>query len=113
MVSSESNDTLAACASAGDDRTVRIWQPEVGRMVRIVRRHGGPVFALAYSPDGKFLYSAGAEGVIRRIDAESDAILQSWPMPGKWIYSIALSANGAKLVYGDWSGKVRMLDLAK
>ena len=63
-----------ACASGGDDKTVRVWQPGIGRMVRIVRRHEGSVLALAYAPDGKRLFSAGADGFIRAIDADSDQI---------------------------------------
>jgi len=67
-----------ACASGGDDRTLRIWQPEIGRMVRIVRGHEGPIFGLAYATDGTALFSAGAEGIVRMIDANSDTVLQQW-----------------------------------
>jgi WD40 repeat protein len=100
----------AVCATSGDDRTVRIWQPETGRMVRIVRQHQGAVFCLAFSPDGTTLYSAGKEGVVRRLDTGSDAILGSWPAQPDWIYSMAVSPDGAKLATGDWSGNVRILD---
>ena len=37
------DDSPAACASAGDDRTIRVWQPSIGRMVRIIRPHQGPL----------------------------------------------------------------------
>lgn len=99
------------CASAGDDRTVRIWQPEIGRMVRIIRGHQGPVFALAFSPDGKSLYSAGKEGVIRRIDSNSDQILETKTASSDWIYAVAISPDGKKLAFGDWSGTVRIADV--
>jgi len=52
------------CASAGDDCTVRVWQPEIGRMVRIVCQHEGSVFAIAWSRDSTGLISAGKEGII-------------------------------------------------
>jgi WD40 repeat protein len=98
----------ATCASAGDDRTVRVWQPGIGRMVRIIRRHDGPIFALAYSPDGATLYSAGREGVVRRLDAESDAVLEAWPAQPDWIYALAVSPDGRRLATGDWTGAVRV-----
>jgi WD40 repeat protein len=98
----------AFCASAGDDRTVRIWQPEIGRLVRIIRQHQGPVFALAFSPDGATLYSAGKEGIVRRIDADSDAILAEWPASNDWIYALAITPDGSKVATGDWSGAVRL-----
>jgi len=99
------------CATGGDDRTVRIWQPEIGRMVRIVRPHQGPVFALAYSTDGQSLFSIGKEGMVRRIDAHSDAILAEWTAHSDWAYALAVSPDGTKLATGDWSGSVKLWDL--
>lgn len=96
------------CASGSDDNTVRVWQPEIGRMVRIVRGHEGPVFAVTYSRDGKLLFSAGKEGVIREIDADSDEILHHWPAHEDWIYALALSPDGNTLASGDWTGGVKL-----
>ncbi len=99
------------CASAGADKTVRVWQPEIGRMVRIVRGHEAPVFAVAYSRDGQRLYSAGQEGIIRVIDGDSDEILHTWKAHEDWIYAQALSPDGTLLASGDWKGSVRLWDL--
>jgi WD40 repeat protein len=98
------------CASGSEDRTVRVWQPGIGRMVRIVRGHAGPVLAVLYSRDGTCLFSAGTEGVVRVIDAESDRVLRSWKAHDQWIYSLALSPDGKILATGDWSGRVRVWD---
>lgn len=97
-------------ASGGDDRTVRVWQPGIGRMVRIVRKHEGAVLALAYSADGATLYSAGAEGVVRSIDADGDEVSARWPAHDDWIYAIAVSADGKWVATGDWAGDVRVWD---
>jgi WD40 repeat protein len=96
------------CATAGEDRTVRVWQPEIGRMVRIVRGHEGAVFALAWAVDGSVLYSGGQEGIVRRIDGGSDEILESWPAHDDWIYALAMSPDGTCLATGDWQGNVRL-----
>ena len=103
----------ATCASAGDDRTVRIWQPEIGRMVRIVRNHQAPALALAWSADGRQLFSAGHEGIIRRVDGDSDAIEQEWRSGADWIYALAVSPDGAALAAGDWAGTVKLHPLRK
>jgi WD40 repeat protein len=99
------------CATGSDDKTVRVWQPEIGRMVRIVRQHEGPILALAYARDGARLFSAGGEGIVRVIDADSDAILQQWRASEDWIYSLALSPDGRMLASGDWAGGVKLWDV--
>lgn len=104
---------LEYCASAGLDQTVRIWQPGVGRMVRIIRHHAGAVLALAYLPDGSALYSAGAEGIIRRIDPDSDEILEQWSAHRDWIYVLSASPDGSRLASGDWAGEVRVWETRK
>jgi WD40 repeat protein/serine/threonine protein kinase len=48
-------------ASGSVDRTVRIWDPESGALLRVVQ-HDAPISALAFSPDGKFLATATTEG---------------------------------------------------
>ena len=93
------------------DKTVRVWQPAIGRMVRIVRAHAGAIFAVAYSPDGARLYSAGQEGIVRVIDGDSDQVLQQWQAHEDWIYALALNASGTMLATGDWKGKVKLWDL--
>lgn len=98
----------AYCASGGDDHTVRIWQPGIGRMVRIVRYHDAPVFALAWHPKGDRLYSAGKEGVIRIIDGDSDEILSKWKAHDDWIYSMAVAPDGKLIATGDWAGVVKV-----
>ncbi|MCI0539353.1 MAG: WD40 repeat domain-containing protein, partial [Verrucomicrobiales bacterium] len=105
-VGADFESSPAVCASGSDDRTVRIWQPEIGRMVRIIRSHQGSIFALVFAPDGKSLYSAGKEGVVRRLDPDSDTVLAQWPAHGDWIYAMAFSPDGLKLASGDWSGSV-------
>lgn len=106
-VAPDRNDASPYCASGGDDRTVRVWQPTIGRMVRIVRRHDGPVLALVFTPDGRSLFSAGKEGILRRIAADSDEVLGEWRASNDWIYSVAVSPDGKMLASGDWSGAVR------
>jgi WD40 repeat protein len=100
------------CASASDDATVRIWQPKIGRMVRIIRGHDAPIFTLAYTPDGQKLFSAGKEGVIRRIDTESDQILAQWKAHDEPIYRITISPDGKHLASGDWAGNIHLWNIS-
>lgn len=101
------------CASGGADQTVRVWQPAIGRMVRIVRHHDGEVFTLAWHPQGDRLFTAGQEGVVRILDADSDRVLHSWQASSEWIYRIAISPDGNHLVTGGWQGTVKTWNLAE
>ncbi len=96
------------CATAGDDRTVRVWQPGIGRMVRIVRGHEGGILTLAYAADGRALFTAGSEGIIRRVEADSDALQHSWRGSDDWIYALAVSPDGKHIATGDWTGAVSL-----
>lgn len=98
--------TLPTCATAGDDRTVRIWQPGIGRMVRIVRHHEGSILTLGYTPDGRRLYTAGSEGILRCIDASSDEILHSWAASPDWINALAIHPVTSTIATGDARGEV-------
>lgn len=98
----------AYCASGGDDRTVRVWQPAIGRMVRIIRGAAAGIFDVAWSPDGQRLYAAGADGMARVFDGESDQLLTEWRAGESWLYRIAISPDGATVATGDWSGEVRL-----
>ncbi len=55
-------------ATAGRDRTVRIWDPRTGRELRTLK-HERPVTAVAFSPDGRRVVSGDDAGVLRTWDA--------------------------------------------
>jgi len=61
-------------ASGSRDRTVRLWQPEIGRLVKFVRGHEGEILDLAWGEGA--LVSAGSDGKVRVIDADSASIAQ-------------------------------------
>jgi WD40 repeat protein len=66
---------------------------------------------LAFSPDGRYLYSAGADGLLRRWSTQP---LQAAgePMRGHAgpVYGLALSADGRQLASGGRDGTVRLWD---
>lgn len=99
---------VLTCATGGEDRTMRVWQPGIGRMVRIVREHDAAILALAYSPDGRQIYTADAAGRVRRIDAGSDQVLGSWSASEDWIHALAVHPHNEWIATGDAAGKFRL-----
>jgi WD40 repeat protein len=55
-------------ASAGDDRTVRLWDPATGRRLRKLTGHTDAVRAVAFAPAGRIMASAGDDGTVRLWD---------------------------------------------
>jgi WD40 repeat protein len=58
-------------ASAGEDRTVRLWDPATGTEQAVLTGHQGRVHAVAFSPDGRWLASAGSDGAVRLWDGRA------------------------------------------
>jgi WD40 repeat protein len=57
-------------ASAGEDGTVRFWDPDTGAARSALDLGIGPLRTVAYSPDGLTVVAAGDAGVIAIVDAE-------------------------------------------
>ena len=62
-------DGLPMIASTAGDRTIRFWQPTVGRMVRYVRLDAEPL-DIAWLSDGSRIVASCVDGRIRVVDPD-------------------------------------------
>jgi WD40 repeat protein len=51
-------------ASAGGDKTVRVWEVKSGRLLATLEGHSEAVTSVAFSPDGRRLASGGLDGAV-------------------------------------------------
>jgi WD40 repeat protein len=94
------SQSLPLVASAGADRTVRFWQPTIGRLVRFARLESEPL-AIVWSLDGRRLWAACRDGHVRAIDPESATVTNDLPAIEGVAYALCAAPDGSILVGGN------------
>jgi dipeptidyl aminopeptidase/acylaminoacyl peptidase len=99
-------------ASGGADKTIRLWNTDVGRPVdQRVTGHQDWVTSVAFSPDGHRIASGGNDKTVRVWDAATGQPLGR-PMTGHQdkVISVAFSPDGHRIVSGGADNTVRLWD---
>jgi WD40 repeat protein len=102
------NGGLPMVASVSDDRTVRLWQPTIGRMVRFARLKSRPLDA-AWFADGSRVVVACTDGHVRVVDPVSVKVTHDIPALEGWAYSLAVHPTDGSILVGGQDGRVRRL----
>jgi WD40 repeat protein len=92
-------------ASVSDDRTVRFWQPTLGRLVRFARLTSVPI-AVAWAADGGSAAVACKDGKVRVIDPDTAAETGEYPGLDGVASGITFAPDGGMLIGGQ-GGKLR------
>jgi WD40 repeat protein len=102
-------DAPPLVASVSDDRTIRFWQPTIGRMVRFARLESVPL-AVAWTLDGRLAVAACKDGRVRLIDPDTAAVKAEHPAVDGAAFSVAVAPDGS-LVVGGHGGQIRRVIL--
>lgn len=91
-------------ASASADRTVRIWQPTIGRLVRFARLPHEPL-CIAWAPDAGAILVGCVDGKVRALDPDTVQVIgEEQALPG-WVYTIAVSPSGKDILIAGEGGR--------
>jgi WD40 repeat protein len=93
-------------ASVSRDQTVRLWDAEKGTALRTFTGHESDVFALAFSRDGRRLYSGSRDQTVRVWDPLTGESLECLGGHGQFVTSLSLAPDGKRLAAGSWFGEV-------
>ncbi|KAJ6516812.1 WD40 repeat-like protein [Mycena vitilis] len=65
-------------ATSSWDGTARLWDSVTGECLQIFEDHQLPVYALKFSPTGRWIATGGADGWLRIYDVKSRTLAWSW-----------------------------------
>ncbi len=98
-------------ASAGADRTARIWDAVSGQTIHVLRGHSDDVNKVRFSPDGRLLATASDDHTAKIYDLENNAEeLQTLSGHEAWVTAITFSPDGNRFASGDNSGVLKTWD---
>ncbi|MFI6233289.1 NB-ARC domain-containing protein, partial [Micromonospora sp. NPDC050784] len=95
-------------ASAGNDRTVRIWNPTTGTLQHTLTDHIGWVRALVAAGDGSWLASAGHDGTVRIWNPTTGNLQHTLTDHIGWVRALVAAGDGSWLASAGHDGTVRI-----
>jgi WD40 repeat protein/serine/threonine protein kinase len=97
-------------ASAGEDRTARIWDAATGQELLTLVGHAEWVYAVAFSPDGKKLATASGDNTAKLWDAETGEEIASLTGHTLRVNAVVFSPDGKRLFTGSDDKMVKVWD---
>jgi len=98
-------------ASVGQDRNVRLWNPQLGQAKLTLPGHLDFVSAVAFSPDGQFLVSGSYDRTIKQWDLKTGPKIRNFAGHTRSVTTVVIHPNGQILASGSDDCTVKLWDL--
>mgnify|MGYP000856791752 FL=1 len=85
--------------SGGEDRTVRIWDFEIGECIKILEGHNSSVIKCKFSPDGKQIASLDEDQIIKKWDLSASGWTLSFNLPVDEATDCGIIPKYEKIIY--------------
>lgn len=83
--------------SGNNDGTIHLRNKDSGKVLKTLRGHSAPVWAVAVSPDRTTIASASADNTIKLWNQYTGKLIQSWDGHTNGVFSVVFSADGRTL----------------
>jgi len=98
-------------ATGSQDKTIRIWNPNDGKLIKELKGHGDIVSAVAFSPDNKILASGSADKTVRLWNPGDGKELKNIGSHKESVYGVAFSPNGQLLASCGKDTTIKLFDV--
>jgi len=99
-------------ATAGQDRTIRIWDTRNGRLSGTMKGHNAVIHDVVFSPDGKLIASAGIDGAVRIWDFATSRQMGGMRGSSSALYSVTFSPDGKYVAAGGRDRTIYVWDIS-
>src|SRR5205085_1338450 len=102
--------------ATGGIKQVRVWETATGKERTVLGEFKRPVFALAFSPDGKTLSAATDDGQCRAWELNGGKELRQFGVLAQKgdtanpISKIVFAPDGKTLAWATWSNRIQLTD---
>ncbi len=93
--------------------SARVVDAGTGDFVHALPGHDGPVTDLQYSPDGRWLATASADGTVHVRDAETGETVHTLTDFGSEVFGLAWAPDSRRLAAGGLDGEIRVVDVTE
>jgi small GTP-binding protein len=97
-------------ASASEDRTVCLWNMDLGKPVHIFSGHEDRVYTVAWSHDGRKIASGSADYTIRIWNKDNMDLLRTLNAHGNSVFAVSWYPDGQLIASGSRNGTVLIWD---
>jgi WD40 repeat protein len=97
-------------ATAGQDKSVRLFNPDTGDEVRRFAGHTDVVNTVAFAPDGRSLISAGNDKVLRMWEISTGKERMKLEGHTNYVRSVVYSRDGRTIASGGYDNVIRLWD---
>jgi WD40 repeat protein len=97
------SDSPAIVATISEDKTVRLWQPSIGRLMRFARLASVPR-AVAWSPNGDRLLVGCNDGRVRVLHPDSVEVVETLDGLEGRIYELVIDPASNRILIGGEAG---------